>query len=167
MNFELRQWQHTDAESIVKHASNEKIANNLRNVFPYPYTIEDAKWYIIDCINSNKTNQCRRAIVVNGEVVGSIGIFIKDDVYCRSAEIGYWLGEAYWNKGIMSSAIKEMCDSAFEKYDIVRIFAEVFAYNIGSRKVLEKSGFQLEGILNKSVYKNGRIFDSCIYALTK
>ncbi len=167
LNIKLREWQLGDAESIAKYANNQEIAKNLRNIFPHPYTIEDAKSYVNNCINSDKTRQCTQAIVVSDEAVGSIGVFLKDDVYCKSAELGYWLGEAFWNKGIMSAAIKQICDFAFEEYDIVRIFAEPFAHNIGSRKVLEKAGFQLEGVLKKSVYKNGQIFDSCIYAFTK
>ncbi len=152
---------------VAKYANNQKVAIKLRNIFPHPYTIEDAKSFINNCINSDNTRQCNKAIVVNDETVGAIGVFLQDDVYCKTAEIGYWLGEAFWNKGIMSAAIKQICGFAFEEYDIVRIFAEPFAYNIGSRKALEKAGFQLEGVLKRSVYKNGQILDSCIYAFTK
>jgi ribosomal-protein-alanine N-acetyltransferase len=108
-----------------------------------------------------------RAIDIDGIAVGSIGIFLKDDVYCKSAELGYWLGEPFWGKGIMTQAVKQICKMAFEKYDIVRIFAEPYADNTASRRVLEKAGFRLEGILRKSVYKKGQIMDSCIYALIK
>lgn len=167
MEFELRKWRNSDAESVAKYANNINVANNLRNVFPHPYTIEDAKWYVNSCANNDESCQCTRAIVVNGEAVGSIGIFIKDDVYCKSGEIGYWLGEPFWNKGIVSEAIKQICDLVFQKYDVVRIFSEPYARNIGSRKVLEKAGFELEGVLKKSVYKNGVILDSCIYSLIK
>lgn len=167
MQFKLRKWKHSDAECIVKYANNPKVANNLRNVFPYPYTIDDAKKYINDCIYNDESNQFIRAIVVNEEAVGSIGVFIKDDVYCKSGEIGYWLGEPFWGNGIISEAIKQICSFVFQHSDIIRIFAEPYEYNIGSRKALEKAGFKLEGILKKSVYKNGKIFDSCIYALIK
>lgn len=167
MNFELRDWQISDADSLAKYANNQTIAKNLRNLFPHPYTIEDARAYISTCIDSDKTRQCLQAIVVDNVAVGTIGVSLMDDVYCKNAEIGYWLGEPLWNKGIMSAAVKQICTLAFEEFDIVRIFAEPFAYNIGSRKVLEKAGFQLEGVLRKSVYKNGQIFDSCIYGLTK
>ena len=165
MEFELRKWLNSDADSVAKYANNINVANNLRNVFPHPYTIEDAKWYVNNCASNDEIHQCTRAIVVDGEAVGSIGAFIKDDVYCKSGEIGYWLGEPFWNRGIISEAIKQMCDLVFQKYGVVRIFAEPYAGNLGSRKVLEKAGFELEGILKKSVYKNGAIFDSCIYAL--
>jgi ribosomal-protein-alanine N-acetyltransferase len=167
MKFDLLKWKHEYAESVANYANNKKIADNLRNVFPYPYTIDDAKWYVNNCAQNTEENQLCRAIVVDGEAVGSIGVFVKDDVYCKSAELGYWLGEPFWNKGIMTEAISRICSEAFKKYDIVRIFAEPFAVNIGSRRVLEKSGFTLEGILKNSVCKNGVIIDSCMYALCK
>ncbi len=167
MIFELKDWHIDYAQSIAKYANNKKIADNLRNAFPYPYSLENAKAYISDCIEGDNSNRIVKAIVIDGEAVGSIGVFIKDDVYEKSAEIGYWLAEEFWGKGIISSAVIQVCEIAFKTFDIVRIFAEIFAYNIGSQKVLEKSGFALEGIKAKSVYKNGKIFDSCIYALIK
>ena len=90
---------------------------------------------------------------------------MQGDVYSKSAEIGYWLAEEYWGKGIMSIAVEKICKLAFERYDIVRIYASAFRYNQGSQRVLEKAGFKLEGILEKSVYKNGKMYDSCMYAL--
>lgn len=167
MEFELRKWRNSDADSVAKYGNNIKISNNLRDAFPCPYTIADATWYINEYANNDEIHQCTRAIVVDGEAVGSIGVFIRDDVYSKSAEIGYWLGEPFWNRGIISQAIKQICEFVFEKHHIIRIFAETYACNMGSRKALEKAGFQLEGVLKKSVYKNGKIFDSCIYALTK
>ncbi|MDP4152973.1 MAG: GNAT family N-acetyltransferase [Bacillota bacterium] len=166
MEFELRKWLDADAKSVQKYANNKKIADNLRNSFPYPYTLKDAAEYIESFSKSEEKSFCR-AISVEGEAVGSVGIFLKDDVYCKSAEIGYWLAEPFWGNGIMSEAVKRICNAAFETYDIVRIFAEPYAYNNGSRRVLEKAGFTLEGILKKSVFKNDKIFDSCIYALVK
>lgn len=147
MNFILRKWRIEDAADIAYYANNEKIANNLRNAFPYPYTMQNAIGYVGSCVSNDETKQMCRAIVVDDHVGGSIGIFLGNDVYSRSAEIGYWLGEEFWNKGIMSAAVKQICKDAFEQYDIVRIFAEPFTYNIGSRKVLENAGFTLEGII--------------------
>jgi ribosomal-protein-alanine N-acetyltransferase len=116
-------------------------------------------------LDINHGAQYVRAIEIEGEASGSKGVFFKDDVYSKSAEIGYWLGEPFWNRGIVTEAIKRMCAHTFKNYDIVRIFAEPFAHNSGSRRALEKAGFSLEGILKNSVYKNGYIFDSCMYAL--
>ncbi len=163
--FKLRKWEIDDIQSVVKYANNKNVADNLRNVFPHPYTLENAEGYVRLCISSGETKQCCRAITVNGEVVGSIGVFIKDDVYCKTGEVGYWLGEDFWGRGIMSQAIKEICEFVFDNYEVVRIFAEPFAWNIGSRKALEKAGFKLEGILEKNVFKNGIIGDTCMYGL--
>ena len=167
ITYTLRKWQKTDLKYLQMHANNKKIANNLRNAFPRPYTAGDAKMYINSVIKSDEKTQCCRAIDVDGEAVGSIGIFIKDDVYCKSAEIGYWLAEPYWGHGIMTDAVKEICSYAFENYDLVRIFAEVYDYNTASQNVLKKAGFKLEGILQKSVYKNYKFYDSYLYALLK
>lgn len=165
--FTLEKWGMKYAEDIAFHANNPRVAKNLRNAFPNPYTLADAEWYINDCIEKGDEKQCTRAIVVDGHAVGSIGFFLQGDVYEKNAEIGYWLGEACWKQGIMSRAVKELCDYGFAHYDIVRIYAEPFDYNQGSRRCLEKAGFQLEGILRKNAYKNGEFFDSCVYGLLK
>lgn len=165
--FTLRQWKTTDIESVVYNANNKKVAQKLRNVFPNPYTQADAEFYINMCINADSSKNLCLAIDVDGKAVGSIGIFVQGDVYCKSGELGYWLGEDYWNKGIMTRAIKQICEMAFEKFDIVRIFAEPYSHNIGSKRVLEKSGFKYEGTMKKGVFKNGEIHDFCMYALTK
>lgn len=164
MNFTLRPWQSGDAADIVRHANDPSVAGNLRDVFPYPYTLADAEDYIRACIASDGKGQLCRAIVVDGKAAGSIGVFLGSDVYRRSAELGYWLGRAYWRQGIMSAAVRAICGEAFRNWDIVRIYAEPFAGNAGSRGVLEKAGFTLEGVLRKSVCKNGILMDSCIYA---
>ena len=104
-------------------------------------------------------------IHIYGEAVGSIAVMLKDDVYCKSAELGYWLGEPFWRKGIMTRAVQQMCEEAFRRYKLVRIYAEPFSTNLASRGVLEKAGFQLEGIKRKSIFKNGCIQDSYLYAV--
>lgn len=167
MDFTLRKWKIEDVSDIAHYANNEKIANNLRNAFPYPYTIQDAESYVEKCISNDEKRQICRAIVVDGHAVGSIGIFQGNDVYTKSAELGYWLGEEFWGKGIMSISVKQICKEAFEKLDIVRIYAEPFAHNIGSRKVLENAGFSLEGVMKDGVFKNDNIYDYCMYALLK
>jgi ribosomal-protein-alanine N-acetyltransferase len=163
MDFELRKWETSDADNFFKYSNNPEIAKNMRASFPS--TLEESKKLVESFSYNDEVQQCCRAIVVNGETVGCIALFIKSDVYCKSAEIAYWLGEPFWGKGIMSEAIKQLCQIAFKQYDIVRIFAEPYAHNVGSRKALEKAGFVLEGIMKKSVYKNGRFFHYCMYAL--
>lgn len=167
VNVVLREWKLSDVDSVFKYANNKNVARNLRNTFPYPYVREDAENFITACINADKTKKIYCAIDINGEAVGSIGVFLKDDVYCKDAEIGYWLAQEFWGQGIMTEAVRQMVEIAFDKLDIVRISAGIFEYNMGSRRALEKNGFVLEGVLKKSIYKNGEIYDSCMYALTK
>lgn len=165
--FKLRTWKIEDAKSLAKAADNPNIAKYLRNVFPNPYQLEDAVWFINDCIANAQEKQLNYAIEVDGQAVGSIGVFVKDDVYGKSAELGYWLSEGYWRNGIMSRAVRSVCKEAFEKFDIVRIFAEPFADNAGSRRVLEKAGFTYEGTMRNGIYKNGKICSYCVYSILR
>ncbi|MCI8506264.1 MAG: GNAT family N-acetyltransferase [Lachnospiraceae bacterium] len=167
MEFVLRNWNVRDVDDLAKAADNPRIAANLRNVFPSPYTCADARWYIDDCLSKTGRRQICHAIEVNKKAAGSIGIFVKDDVYEKSAELGYWLQEDYWRQGIMSQAVGMICREAFSTFDIIRIYAEPFASNKGSRGVLEKAGFTLEGLMRNGIYKNGRIDSYCIYSLLR
>ena len=160
----LRPWRISDIPDVARCAANPKIAANLRDCFPYPYTEADARDYVTSCIQAGESRQLCRAIEVVGRAAGSIGVFLHDDVYRKSAELGYWLAEDFWGRGIMTDAVRRLCDEAFQRFGIVRIYAEPYAYNLGSRRVLEHAGFQLEGVLRKSVFKNGQLYDSCIYA---
>lgn len=164
MDFTLRPWRLEDAPAIVPYADDPLVAKNLRDVFPSPYTLADAEGYVRACVEQEGQGQLCRCIEVDGEAAGSIGLFLGNDVYRRSAELGYWLGRPFWRKGIMSAAAREMCALGFKTWDIVRIYAEPYAHNVGSRGVLEKAGFALEGIKRRSVFKNGELLDSCIYA---
>lgn len=167
MNFLLRPWRTEDAEDLVKAADNPKIAANLRNVFPSPYTLADANWFINDCISKGDSHGLTWAIEVDGKAAGGIGVTLLNDVYEKSAELGYWLSEEYWRQGIMSQAVQIICRKAFKTFDIIRIFAEPFAHNAGSRGVLEKAGFTYEGTMRNGVYKNGQVYSYCIYSLLK
>ena len=166
-SFVLRPWRRTDIEAVAEAADNPNIAANLRNIFPSPYTLADAKWFVEDCIAQGETRQLMRAIAVNGRAAGSISVARKDDVYEKSAELGYWLAEDYWGRGIMTEAVRQICREAFDRFDILRIFAEPFAENLGSRRVLEKAGFVCEGTMRMGVYKNGRAQSYCMYALLR
>lgn len=167
MEFKLRDWKLNDAESIVPYANNPKVAGNLRNTFPYPYTLDDAHLFITKSIHLNKRKQLNKAIVIADSAVGSISLLMQEDVSCKSGELGFWLGELFWGKGIMTEAITEICDIGFNDFDMFRIYARPFAENAGARKALENAGFQLEGIFKKSIFKNGKALDSCMYALVK
>lgn len=163
MEFKLRPWKDEDIESLAKYANNYNIAKNLRNVFPHPYTIEDAKNFIEF---ANKDTPVHIfAIEVNHEAVGGIGLHSLSDIHVKNAELGYWLAEPFWGKGIITRAIKEMVNFGFKTYDINRIFAIPFGTNYGSQRVLEKAGFILEGRFEKTIFKNGEYFDELVYAI--
>lgn len=164
--FELQKLKPCHAEGFSKHANNKKVTDNMAAI-PYPYELKDAIEFINKVNEKDESRQMVRAIVVDGEAVGSVGVFCLDGVYGKSAAIGYWLGEEFWGKGIMTKAVNEMCADAFFGLDICRIFAEIFDYNTCSKRVLEKAGFVYEGTKKKSVFKNGKYFDSLIYALVQ
>lgn len=167
LEFILREWKHDDADSLVVAANNPNIANNLRNTFPFPYTLDDAKWFIDDCVAHEGQRQITRAIVIDGKAVGSIGITLQEDVFEKSGELGYWLAEEYWRNGITTEAVQRICKEAFTAFDIVRIYAEPFECNAGSRGVLEKAGFTYEGTMRNGVYKNGKILSYCLYSVLR
>ncbi|NLP25774.1 MAG: GNAT family N-acetyltransferase [Clostridiales bacterium] len=167
MEFELKKWRLDYIKEIAEYANNKNIADNLRNAFPYPYTLDDAKYYVNHCMRKEGESQICRAIVINKKAIGSVGVFFRDDVYSKTGEIGYWLAEEFWGRGIMNTAISKVCKIVFDEYDIIRIHAEPFADNIGSRKALEKAGFMLEGIMKNNVIKNNKVLDSCMYAKLK
>lgn len=165
--FLLRPWRETDAASVAQYAADARVAANLRDVFPHPYALADAEAFIRMCMANEGAGQLYRAIVVDGQAAGGISVCVGSDVYRRSAELGYWLGVPFWGRGIMTGAVGELCREAFRRFDIVRIHAEPYARNAASRRVLEKAGFTLEGTLRRSVYKNGKVLDSCIYSLLR
>jgi [ribosomal protein S5]-alanine N-acetyltransferase len=158
-NYTLRQWQAGDEKSLAENANNHKIWRNLKDIFPHPYTLMDAYEWIKMAAHS----QTNFAIEVKGKAVGGIGILLKDDIYKKNAEIGYWLGEEYWGQGIISSAINEVVEYTFKNFDVSRIYAGVFEYNLASMRVLEKAGFHQEAVLKKSLVKEGALFDEHIF----
>lgn len=166
MEFNLREWKLSDAQGIVSLANNEKIAGNLRNSFPYPYTLDDAHLFINKSIHQNKRKQLNKAIEIEEMASGSISLLAQEDVSSKSGELGFWLGEPFWGQGIMVKAIEQVCDAGFDEFGLMRIYARPFAENIAARKTLEKAGFELEGVFKKSIFKNGKAMDSCMYAKT-
>lgn len=161
----LRPWQTGDEPSLVIHANNKKIWENVRDHFPYPYTMTDAERWVHHASTSLKESVF--AIVVDGKAAGSIGLVRKEDVYRKSMELGYWLGEQFWGRGIITEAIGAITAYGFSTFDIVRIYADVFEWNTASARVLEKNGFIFEARLKKAIYKNGRIGDVLMYAKLK
>ncbi|POY39158.1 GNAT family N-acetyltransferase [Solitalea longa] len=161
----LRPWQKDDALSLVQHANNKAVWDNLRDYFPHPYTLIDAVDWIT--INERREPATNMAIVVDGYAVGGIGIMLKDDVSRINAEIGYWLGESYWNKKIMSEVISAFVEYVFDNFDVIRIYAEVFERNYASMKVLQHAGFIQEAILRFSIVKNNEIMDAYVFSVLK
>ena len=167
LELELRPWRRSDAADAARYADNPRVAENLRDIFPSPYALADAEAFITACLEAGDQGQLCRAIAVDGAAVGGISVTAGSDVYRRDAELGYWLGEPFWGRGIMTEAVRRICREAFERLDIVRIHAAVYARNGASCRVLEKAGFTREGVLRRSVYKNGEVLDACLYALLR
>ena len=167
MNCKIREWKITDKESLALLLNNKKILDNLRDGIPWPYSQKDAEDFIAAMLAADKTKTFAFAITADEEVIGSIGVFRGENIHCRTAEMGYYLGEAYWGKGFGTSAVRQICTYVFENTDIIRIFAEPFAFNTASCRVLEKAGFQMEGILRSNAVKNGAVQDMKMYALVK
>lgn len=158
----VRSWRPEDAPSLSRHADSRKIWLNVRDHFPHPYTRSAAVAWIETALAGVPETQF--AIEVNGEAAGGIGLFLQRDVERRSAELGYWLGEAYWGRGLMTSVVRGFSELAFDRYDLLRIYAVVFEWNPASCRVLEKAGFSLEGRLRRAVVKDGWVMDQFLYA---
>jgi [ribosomal protein S5]-alanine N-acetyltransferase len=166
VNITFKEWSVNDAGKLASIGDNPNIFKNMTDGFPNPYTVERAKTYIKNILKN--ANSCTKAILVNDEIVGNISVFYMDDIYFENGRLAYFLDEEYWGKGIMTSAISVFCKYVFSiNKDIQRIFADPFESNIGSRKVLEKCGFKLEGILRNNVVKNGVRQNSYLYSLLR
>ena len=167
MKCRIRKWKLSDAKDLAAALSNKKVQDNLRDGLPYPYTEQDGKEFISAMLSADENETFAFAIMVDDKVVGSIGIFRQGNIHRQTAELGYYIAEEYWSKGIMTEAVKQICEYVFAKSDIIRIYAEPFAYNIASCRVLEKVGFQYEGTLRSNAVKNGKVIDMEMYSLLK
>lgn len=163
--FTLKGWQDGDEESLQKHADNPKISVFLLDRFPYPYTLEEAtKWV---AFMKNQQPLTNFAITIDGQVCGGIAADLMIDANSKTAEIGYWLAEPYWNRGIITAAVRLMTNYVFENLDVIRLQAGVFEKNSASMRVLEKAGYLKEGILRNALIKNGEVMDKHMYAILK
>ena len=167
MKCRIRKWELSDAKDLAAALSNKKVQDNLRDGLPYPYTEQDGKEFISAMLSADESETFAFAITVDNMVIGSISIFRQGNIHRQTAELGYYIAEEYWSKGIMTEAVKQICEYVFAKSDIIRIYAEPFAYNIASCRVLEKVGFQYEGTLRSNAVKNGRVIDMEMYSLLK
>ncbi len=161
----LRPWRDSDEDSLTQQANNRQIWNNVRDFFPYPYTTRDA----VSWIRSNKSYSQPNnfAIEVNGLAVGNVGFTVKDDLYRCNAEVGYWLGEPYWGRGIISDALPVLVRYIFQNFQVNRLYACVLAGNDASMRVLEKAGFRHEAIHRKATVKNNQYLDEHLFALLR
>lgn len=158
----LRPWRAEDLDSLLRHAGGPNIARFMRDVFPSPYTRADGEAWLAIAVPEEPRHNF--AIEVDGAAVGGIGLRFGEDVHRRSAEIGYWLGEEYWGRGIVTEAVGALTRHALATFDLVRVEAHVYAPNAGSARVLEKNGYVLEGRLRRAVVKRGEILDALLYA---
>lgn len=163
----IRKWELSDAADLAMAISNKNIQDNLRDGLPYPYTEKDGADFISAMLSADENGTFAFAITVDDKVVGSIGVFRQGNIHRLTAELGYYIAEEYWGRGIMTEAVRQICQYVFEKSDIIRIYAEPFAYNIASCRVLEKAGFRYEGTLRNNAVKNGKVIDMKMYSLLK
>lgn len=164
MICKIRKWKLSDAANLAAALSNKKVQDNLRDGLPYPYTEQDGIDFISAMLSADKNDTFAFAITIDDKAIGSIGAFRQSNIHQLTAELGYYIAEEYWGKGIMAEAVKQICEYVFSVSDIIRIYAEPFAYNTASCRVLEKSGFQYEGTLRKNAVKNGKVLDMKLYS---
>ncbi len=164
-NCRIRSWRAGDEPALVRHADNRKIWLNVRDRFPHPYTVADAEAWVARTLAA--TPETQFAVEVEGEAVGGVGLFLQADVERFSAEIGYWLGEAFWGRGLATAVVRAFTDYAFDAFELCRIYANVFEWNPGSCRVLEKAGYVLEGRLRASAVKDSFVLDGFLYATVR
>jgi RimJ/RimL family protein N-acetyltransferase len=159
----VRPWRVEDASSLAHHADNRKVWLNLRDAFPHPYRLADAEAFIgrstagVPVVNF--------AIEIEGVAGGGIGFKLGADIERIGAELGYWLGEPFWGRGIMAAVVRATSRWGMGEFGLVRVFAVPFGENRASARVLEKAGFVLEGTMRRSAIKEGRVLDQLLYAL--
>lgn len=163
--MKLRSFRPSDLENLVKYANNSKIAQNLTDAFPHPYTEETGKAFIEMAMKKDPPTLF--AISLDDELVGGIGLHPQSDIQRLNAELGYWLAEPFWGRGLVTQAIREIVAYGFATLPINRIFARPFGTNFASQRVLEKAGFILEARFEKTLIKNGLLEDELVYAVRK
>ncbi len=167
MEFNIRKWEMSDSQKLAGIMANPNIVDNMRDGLLHPYTEDEKSYFIWNMMSADDDKTFAYTIETEGKVVGNIGVFRQESIHNRTAELGYYLAEEYWGRGIMTASVKWICDYVFKNSNIIRIYAEPFAENRASCRVLEKAGFELEGILKCNAEKNGVLVDMKMYALIK
>ncbi len=159
--IKIRKLELSDTLELAKLANNKNVWNNLRDYIPYPYSESDAETFI----NFTQTQNPQQSfgIECNNELCGVISLILQNDVYRKSAEIGYWIGQPYWGNGIATKAVKLITQYGLKKLNLIRIYAGVFENNIASMRTLEKNGYSKEGVFRKAIIKNGKTLDEHRY----
>lgn len=160
--FILRPYAETDAEALVEAANNINVWRNLGHAFPHPYTLDIAHAWIAECASAPE-NDLRLTIDVAGAAIGGVGLHPRHACSTYTYELGYWLGEPYWGRGIMTEAVGLVTAHGFDRVRAERIEAKVFDWNLGSARVLEKNAFELEGRMRRAAHKDGRWGDLLVY----
>ena len=167
MQIYIRPFRIGDAADLAATLNNTNVQDNLKDGFPYPYAEADASGYIQSVLFAERDTRYDFAIVADDRVVGSVGVFRLVNIYRYTAELGYYIAEPYWGKGIATEAVRQACAYIFDQTDILRLYAECFAHNAASCRVLENSGFQYEGLLRQNAVKNSTVLDMKIYGRLK
>ena len=160
-------WRTSYAADLADALNSRKVQDNLRDGIPYPYQPQDAKNYIDKILTAGEDSVYAFAVMLSGKVIGSISVTRKDNVHRYTGELGYFIAEKWWGRGIATEAVKKMCEFIFSKTNIMRIYAEPYATNEASCRVLAKAGFTLEGVLRNNAFKNGKLIDTRIYSLVR
>lgn len=156
----VRPWTAGDEASLVAHANSRAVWRSLRDRFPSPYTPADAdRWLRAVTAEAAPLDW---AIEVDGAAAGGIGLVPGIDVERVGAEIGYWLGESVWGRGLATAAVRAVTGHALFVLGFERVFAHVFHSNEASVRVLTKAGFETEGRLRRSAIKNGVVLDQIV-----
>ena len=163
--FALRPWRAEDAQSLAFHANDAQVSAGLNDRFPYPYTLEDAHAFLAHALVD--AHERKYAIEINGEACGGIGLHPGQLVERHSAEIGYWLGRAYWGEGVATAALRALIPHALRELSLYRLQARVFDGNLASMKLLERCGFVHEAVLRRAAMKHGKLLDMHVYAITR
>ena len=163
--WQIRSFRADDAPALAKHGNNRAVWRNIWDKHPYPYGVADAEEWIQYAMQQDP--ETTFAIASGDEAIGTIGFLPQADVARLSAEIGYWLGEPFWGRGITTGAVKALTEHAFAEFEFVRLYATVMVWNPASARVLEKSGYRYEGLMRQSAFKDGEIIDQWLYATVR
>ena len=163
--WQIRSFRTQDAEALARYANNRNVSRNLRDAFPYPYTLAHAETWI--SFAEQQSTESDFAIASEAELIGGIGLRTQRDVHRRSAEVGYWLGEPFWGHGIATASLRAFTEWAFSQFDLLRLYGYVYEWNPASARVMKKAGYACEGRLRQSVVKEGQVMDQFLYAITR